>query len=525
MHVDECGAPERLAGIKLLTVPTDGRQADPGDVRRWEERPRRRAPGTAAGRLDHPGHRARHRLHARGDRARSPTPPTSSGCTCTSTARGSPTPPRRSTCRSRALTTEPASTSSPSAAPRTGSCSATRSSSCAPELAEAFRFTRKQLGQLASKMRFLAVQFDALLGGDLWRANASHANAMARRLAEAVSKLDGVRIAHPVEANGVFVTLPARAIDRLRDALPASLPFYVWDEAAGTIRLMCSWDTTDEDVDGLATALAEALSRGPGQSRGPAPRLRALSRHRRGPGRDRAIRSSCGTCPPSAPGRSARPYEETEGMRQSLDHLGTSAWRHRRLEVEERTQPVTRSSPSSASGGARRKPGCRSTCTSAQVGPIATESSSGWTCTRRPRRRCGPPVSPRATSAAPLVESPPRRYREPPARIAQLVEHLHGKEGVVGSSPTPGFSWSEPRRPRKGTAMEKSGSQKSKSPSAADRREDQGVWATGAARCSAGCAPWSRKPTPEVVEEWKWRGVPVWSHDGIICTGETYKRS
>ncbi len=55
------------------------------------------------------------------------------------------------------------------------------------------------------------------------------------------------------------LTLPAQAIERLRDALPAALPFYVWDEAAGTIRLMCSWDTTEEDVDELATALAEAL--------------------------------------------------------------------------------------------------------------------------------------------------------------------------------------------------------------------------------------------------------------------------
>jgi threonine aldolase len=63
-----------------------------------------------------------------------------------------------------------------------------------------------------------------------------------------------------MEANGVFVTLPVAAIERLRAALPAELPFYVWDESAGTIRLMCSWDTTDEDVDGLAAALAAALS-------------------------------------------------------------------------------------------------------------------------------------------------------------------------------------------------------------------------------------------------------------------------
>ncbi len=128
-----------------------------------------------------------------------------------------------------------------------------------PELGDGFRFTRKQLGQLASKMRFLAVQFDALLDGDLWRSNAAHANAMARRLADAIAPIDGAEIAFPVQANGVFVNLPAPAIERLRDALPAALPFYIWDEAAGTIRLMCSWDTTEEDVDDLASAMAEAL--------------------------------------------------------------------------------------------------------------------------------------------------------------------------------------------------------------------------------------------------------------------------
>jgi threonine aldolase len=129
-----------------------------------------------------------------------------------------------------------------------------------PGLSGDFLFIRKQSMQLASKMRFLAVQFDALLGGDLWHRNASHANAMARRLAGAVSAIDGVRIAYPVEANGVFITLPAAAIERLRASLPAELPFYVWDESAGTIRLMCSWDTTEDDVDGLASALAAALS-------------------------------------------------------------------------------------------------------------------------------------------------------------------------------------------------------------------------------------------------------------------------
>ncbi len=127
-------------------------------------------------------------------------------------------------------------------------------------LARDFLYVRKQSMQLASKMRFLAAQFEALLAGDLWLRNASHANAMARRLAEAITDLDGVELVYRVEANGVFANLPRPGIDRLRKALPAEHPFYVWDDAAGTVRLMCSWDTTEEDVDGLASALMATLS-------------------------------------------------------------------------------------------------------------------------------------------------------------------------------------------------------------------------------------------------------------------------
>jgi threonine aldolase len=129
-----------------------------------------------------------------------------------------------------------------------------------PGIAESFLYTRKQLGQLASKMRFIAAQFDALLTDELWRRTAEHSNQMASRLADAITAIDGVQLAYPVEANGVFANLPASAIERLREALPAAMPFYVWDEAAGTVRLMCSWDTTAEDIDELASALKEAVS-------------------------------------------------------------------------------------------------------------------------------------------------------------------------------------------------------------------------------------------------------------------------
>jgi threonine aldolase len=124
-----------------------------------------------------------------------------------------------------------------------------------PALADGFLWLRKQSLQLASKMRFLAVQLEALLTDDLWLGNASHANAMARRLADAVSGLPAVRITRPVQSNAVFCVLPAAAAQ----ALQREFDFYVWDEATGEVRWMCAWDTTEDDVDRFAAAVAAAV--------------------------------------------------------------------------------------------------------------------------------------------------------------------------------------------------------------------------------------------------------------------------
>lgn len=128
-----------------------------------------------------------------------------------------------------------------------------------PELAEGFAYLRKQTLQLASKGRFLAAQFVALLEGDLWHRNAAHANAMAARLASAVADAPGVRITRPVAANGVFAVLPAAATALLQ----RDWSFYVWNAASGEVRWMCSWDTTAGEVDSFAAAIrrtcAEAL--------------------------------------------------------------------------------------------------------------------------------------------------------------------------------------------------------------------------------------------------------------------------
>jgi len=106
-------------------------------------------------------------------------------------------------------------------------------------------FLRKQQGQLASKMRFLAAQFEALLDGELWLLNASQANAMAQRLAEGITGVPGVRLWQPVESNAVFASLDPGHIERLQ----RDWQFYVWDPAAHVVRWMTAFNTTEADVD------------------------------------------------------------------------------------------------------------------------------------------------------------------------------------------------------------------------------------------------------------------------------------
>jgi threonine aldolase len=125
-----------------------------------------------------------------------------------------------------------------------------------PELAEGFVYLRKQSLQLASKMRFLAAQLDALLSDGLYLRLAAHANAMAARLASGVRELPEVTITRPVQANAVFAALPPGAAARLQE----EFAFYVWDERSGEVRWMCAWDTTAEDVDAFVAALARVTA-------------------------------------------------------------------------------------------------------------------------------------------------------------------------------------------------------------------------------------------------------------------------
>ena len=124
-----------------------------------------------------------------------------------------------------------------------------------PALSKDFLFWRKQGMQLASKMRFIAVQFEALLTDDLWRRSAEHANKMARLLEGEVRKIPQVRVVWKVEANGVFAQIPRHAIERIKERYF----FYPWIEEECIVRWMCSFDTTEDDVREFALVVAEAV--------------------------------------------------------------------------------------------------------------------------------------------------------------------------------------------------------------------------------------------------------------------------
>lgn len=131
-----------------------------------------------------------------------------------------------------------------------------------PDAAHGLQYLRKLNMQLASKMRFLSAQFLALFEGDLWLRSASHSNAMAAHLrrsledAIAAGSITGLGFAQETTANAVFAILPPGAADRLRE----SFRFYDWDAARGEVRWMCSFDTTEDDIDAFVAAIRKELA-------------------------------------------------------------------------------------------------------------------------------------------------------------------------------------------------------------------------------------------------------------------------
>jgi threonine aldolase len=123
------------------------------------------------------------------------------------------------------------------------------------ELGRDFLYLRKQNMQLASKMRFIAAQFEALLTNDLWRRSAEHANRMARLLEKEISRIPEVRVVWKVEGNGVFAQIPRQSIEKIRQ----QYFFYMWIEEESIVRWMCSFDTAEDDIRRFAKVVSEAV--------------------------------------------------------------------------------------------------------------------------------------------------------------------------------------------------------------------------------------------------------------------------
>jgi threonine aldolase len=126
-----------------------------------------------------------------------------------------------------------------------------------PGLSSDFKYIRKQGMQLASKMRFISAQYIGYFRNDLWKKCASDSNAMARMLADKLKLIPEVIVTQKVQSNGVFVIMPASIAEELRK----SYFFYPWDEKKSEWRLMCSWDTEEKDIEDFVTLLKKELGK------------------------------------------------------------------------------------------------------------------------------------------------------------------------------------------------------------------------------------------------------------------------
>ncbi len=253
-NVDECGAPEKVAGVKLLPVPTEDGKLTPAlvDTKAWGFGFEHHAQpsvltltqaselGTVytAGELtalcDH-AHGLGMSVHV--DGARLANAAAALGCGLGE------------------LTTVVGVDVVSLGGTKNGLLGAEAVVVLNPEAIRAPRYIRKLVTQLPSKMRFVSAQLLALYGTQLWRRSAEQANAMATRLAAAVDGLPGVHLTQPVQANAVFAILDRSAADRIRQRYP----FSTWNEATGEVRWMCAFDTAVEDVDAFAACVRAAV--------------------------------------------------------------------------------------------------------------------------------------------------------------------------------------------------------------------------------------------------------------------------
>lgn len=257
INVDEGGAPERVAGIKILNVPTEDGKLTPDLVDReawgWGDEHRAQplvvsiTQSTELGTLYTPEEiraLADH-AHARGMRLHL------DGARISNAAAALDVPLR-------AFTTDAGVDVLSFGGTKNGALGAEAVVVLDPAASEGLLYLRKLNMQLSSKMRFVSAQLIALLDDDLYLRNARHSNAMAQRLRAGVEagiadgSISGVAFSQPTQSNGVFATLPDGVADELRKAFR----FYDWDAAKNEVRWMCSFDTTADDVDAFVAELA-----------------------------------------------------------------------------------------------------------------------------------------------------------------------------------------------------------------------------------------------------------------------------
>jgi threonine aldolase len=243
INVDECGAPEKFTGCKLLPIPTkDGKLTveavrstyhGAGDQHHVQPRVISITQSTEVGTVYKPDEirRLADFAHERGmflhvDGARIANAAASLGLTL------------------RECTRDAGVDVLSFGATKNGGMGAEAVVFFDAKHAADFKFYRKQGMQLASKMRYLAAQFTALFENDLWLQNARHSNRMAQLLKHELSQISQIKIAYKVEANGVFAVVPRRAIAKILKRYF----FYMWNEEQSMVRWMCSWDTAESDV-------------------------------------------------------------------------------------------------------------------------------------------------------------------------------------------------------------------------------------------------------------------------------------
>lgn len=255
INVAECGAPERVAGLKLIPVPTPDGKLTPELVDRHARgfgEPHHAQPkivsitqstelGTlyTAGEIAAIGAMARERgmlLHLDGARL-------------ANAAAALDLPPR-------AFTTDAGVDVLSFGGTKNGLMLGEAIVVLNPDAVRGLSYLRMAALQLASKMRYVSAQLVALLEGELWLRNARHANAMAARLATALDRVPGVEIVRPVQANAVFAVIPRDVAARLRNRYR----FNTRDERTGEVRWMCAFDTTEADVDAFVAAIAQEMA-------------------------------------------------------------------------------------------------------------------------------------------------------------------------------------------------------------------------------------------------------------------------